>query len=66
MQETKLSNIIKDAYAAHEEQRKQITKLQATRDALGTQLIRRNDELALLYEKIKILQTTLNKGEAQY
>jgi len=33
---------------------------------LGTQLIRRNDELALLYEKIKIQQSTLSKGEAQY
>jgi predicted RNase H-like nuclease (RuvC/YqgF family) len=33
---------------------------------LGTQLIRRNDELALLYEKIKIQQSTLNKGEIQY
>lgn len=29
-------------------------------------MIRRNDELALLYEKIKILQTTLSKGENQY
>ena len=36
------------------------------RDILGTQLIRRNDELALLYEKIKIQQSTLNKGEVQY
>ena len=36
------------------------------RDILGTQLIRRNDELALLYEKIKIQQSTLNKGEMQY
>lgn len=36
------------------------------RDILGTQLIRRNDELALLYEKIKIQQSTLNKGEIQY
>jgi hypothetical protein len=35
-------------------------------DILGTQLIRRNDELALLYEKIKILQSTLAKGEVQY
>ena len=34
------------------------------RDILGTQLIRRNDELALLYEKIKIQQSTLAKGEA--
>jgi hypothetical protein len=29
-------------------------------------LIRRNDELALLYEKIKIQQSTLRQGEAQY
>lgn len=36
------------------------------RDILGTQLIRRNDELALLYEKIKIQQSTLNKGQLQY
>jgi hypothetical protein len=36
------------------------------RDILGTQLVRRNDELSSLYEKIKILQSTLYKGEAQY
>jgi hypothetical protein len=36
------------------------------RDMLGTQLIRRNDELALLYEKIKILQSKLARGEVQY
>lgn len=36
------------------------------RDILGTQLIRRNDELALLYEKIKIQQSTLAKGQIQY
>ena len=33
---------------------------------LGTQLVRRNDELALLYEKHKIQQSTMNKGELQY
>ena len=36
------------------------------RDILGTQLVRRNDELALLYEKIKIQHSTLGKGELQY
>lgn len=36
------------------------------RDILGTQLVRRNDELALLYEKLKIQQTTLSKGQVQY
>ncbi len=38
----------------------------AERDILGTQLIRRNDESALLYEKIKIQQNILAKGEAEY
>lgn len=41
-------------------------KVIGERDILGTQLVRRNDELALLYEKIKIQQSTLNKGEIQY
>lgn len=41
-------------------------KVISERDILGTQLVRRNDELALLYEKIKIQQSTLNKGEIQY
>lgn len=36
------------------------------RDILGTQLIRRNDELALLYEKVKIQQSTLSRGQVQY
>eukprot|EP00758_Cryptobia_borreli_P002473 Tbor_TRINITY_DN3057_c0_g1::TRINITY_DN3057_c0_g1_i1::g.17325::m.17325 len=36
------------------------------RDILGTQLIRRNDELALLYEKLRIQQQTANNGEMQY
>mmetsp|Transcript_10496 Transcript_10496/g.14578 ORF Transcript_10496/g.14578 Transcript_10496/m.14578 type:complete len:910 (-) Transcript_10496:315-3044(-) len=36
------------------------------RDVLAAQLIRRNDELALLYEKIRIQQSTLSKGETQY
>ena len=31
------------------------------RDILGTQLIRRNDELALLYEKMKTQQRTISK-----
>jgi hypothetical protein len=36
------------------------------RDILGTQLIKRNEELALLYEKIKIQRSTLGKGEKYY
>jgi len=36
------------------------------RDLIGTLLIRRNDELSLLYEKIKIFELTLHKAELQY
>ena len=36
------------------------------RDLIGVQLIRRNDEVSLLYEKIKITESTLHKGELQY
>merc|ERR1711998_499911 len=45
---------------------KELDEVINERDILGTQLIRRNDELALLYEKIKIQQSTLKKGEVQY
>ena len=33
---------------------------------IGSQLIRRNDELALLYEKVRIQASVLKKGEEQY
>ena len=48
------------------EQRKEYDQVINERDILGTQLIRRNDEIALLYEKLKIQTSTLRKGEAQY
>ena len=33
---------------------------------LAVQLIRRNDELALLYEKIKIQRASISQGEVAY
>lgn len=36
------------------------------RDILSIQIIRRNDELSLLYDKIKLMQLTLEKGQYQY
>lgn len=63
---TKLSHIINEADAERLRQKKAYEHVINARDILGTQLIRRNDELALLYEKIKIQQSTLAKGEVQY
>ena len=63
---SKLTYIIKEAYEEIEKLKKDFQNVINERDILGTQLIRRNDELALLYEKIKILQSTLARGEVQY
>ncbi|CAF3539925.1 unnamed protein product [Rotaria sp. Silwood1] len=50
----------------YEKQIKQLQQVIAERNILGSQLVRRNDELALLYEKLKIQQSVLNSGELQY
>lgn len=63
---TKLKHIINEADAERMRQKKALEAARNERDILGTQLIRRNDELALLYEKINIQKYTLEKGEKQY
>ncbi|CAE8683176.1 unnamed protein product [Polarella glacialis] len=70
--ETQQAEIKKLESRIHEEeaerllQKKKYEETISERDVLGTQLIRRNDELALLYEKIKIQQRTLQQGELAY
>ncbi|NWV19080.1 CFA58 protein, partial [Origma solitaria] len=65
-EERKLLKIIAEADAERVKQKKEFDKVLSERHALGTQLIRRNDEVALLYEKIKIQQAILNRGETEY
>ncbi len=60
-----LRGTLQEAEEAQIQQKKVYDDVVNERDVLGSQLIRRNDELALLYEKIKIQQSTLNKGELQ-
>merc|ERR1712054_526622 len=62
----KLESTIQEAEQEKQSQQKEYEGVISERDILGTQLIRRNEELALLYEKIKIQQSTLQKGEIQY
>ncbi|XP_041123784.1 cilia- and flagella-associated protein 58 [Polyodon spathula] len=66
VEERKLLKIIADADTERLRQKKELDQVISERDILGTQLVRRNDELALLYERIKIQQSMLNKGEVQY
>jgi hypothetical protein len=65
LQVKNLRGTLQEAEEAQIQQKKVYDDVVNERDVLGSQLIRRNDELALLYEKIKIQQSTLNKGELQ-
>eukprot|EP00747_Dinoflagellata_sp_TGD_P162860 gnl/TRDRNA2_/TRDRNA2_180945_c0_seq1.p1 gnl/TRDRNA2_/TRDRNA2_180945_c0~~gnl/TRDRNA2_/TRDRNA2_180945_c0_seq1.p1 ORF type:complete len:877 (+),score=320.21 gnl/TRDRNA2_/TRDRNA2_180945_c0_seq1:83-2632(+) len=62
----KLESTIQEAEQEWQAQQKELDAVIGERDILGGQLIRRNEELALLYEKIKIQQSTLTKGENQF
>ncbi|CAH8544572.1 unnamed protein product [Heterobilharzia americana] len=65
-EESKLLKIVTEADNERVKEKKEHEQVVSERDVLGSQLVRRNDELALLYEKIRIQQSILNKGEAQY
>jgi hypothetical protein len=41
-------------------------QVESERDVIGSQLVRRNDELSLINEKVRVQQMALNKGDAQY
>ncbi|CAK9086395.1 unnamed protein product [Durusdinium trenchii] len=62
----KLEATIQEAESERQNQRKEFEAVTAERNILGKQLIRRNEELSLIYEKIKIQESTLSKGEVQY
>merc|ERR1719409_2210302 len=54
----KLESSIQEAEQERQSQQKEYEGVISERDILGAQLIRRNEELAWLYEKIKIQQST--------
>ena len=63
---TKLTAMLKDGENKIKTLQKSYEKAIREKDVFGTELIRRNDELTLLCEKIKILQTTLANAEIQF
>ncbi|XP_030634790.1 cilia- and flagella-associated protein 58 [Chanos chanos] len=65
-EEKKLLKILADSDTERVREKKLLDQVISERDILGTVVVRRNDELALLYEKVKIQQSMLNNGERQY
>lgn len=65
-EEARLNRIVQEGDAARAKLIKELEGLMNERDVVGAQLVRRNDEISLLYEKIRILEVTLQRGERQY
>ncbi|CAK1594342.1 unnamed protein product [Parnassius mnemosyne] len=65
-EEARLNRIIQESDAGRAKLMKELEGLMNERDVIGAQLVRRNDEISLLYEKIRILEVTLHRGERQY
>lgn len=63
---SRLKYVISEAEQEKLKQKKDYEMVIAERDILGTQLIKRDDELSQLYEKIKIQKSTLKKGDKYY
>lgn len=62
----KLNNIIQEADEERLRQLKECNAVIHDRDNLRNQLMQRNAELSVLYEKIKIQRSSLRKGSHQY
>lgn len=66
VEKNKLEAIIKEIEYEKQKLQEEYELVVSERDILGTQLIRRSAEADLLYEKIKINESALTKGQAQY
>ncbi|KAL5110561.1 Cilia and flagella-associated protein 58 [Taenia crassiceps] len=65
-EERKLLKVIAETEFERAKYRKELDQVISEKDILGVQLVRRNDDLANLYEKIRIQKSVLDKGEAQF
>ncbi|KAK7471520.1 hypothetical protein BaRGS_00035859 [Batillaria attramentaria] len=61
-----LQKVISETDQLCQRQKKELDQLISERDILGSQLVRRNDELSLLYEKTRLQRNLLDKGLAMY
>ncbi|XP_061580559.1 cilia- and flagella-associated protein 58-like [Cololabis saira] len=65
-EQQKLQKVISDTEAEQDQHKKQLEQVMRERNNLSRQLLHCNDERALLYEKIRIHQSILNKGDFHY
>lgn len=61
-----MKKIIQEAKNQKTKQQKDYDMVRNERDILGTQLIKRDQELVQLYEKIKLSNSNLSKGQTYF
>ncbi|KAH8963965.1 hypothetical protein BDL97_04G038800 [Sphagnum fallax] len=61
-----LQHIIEEADAEHLRQQKELEIIKSERTVLGAQLTKKNDELVVIYDKIRLQESTLAKGHVEY
>lgn len=64
--EQKFIKIIENLESENELLKKSNSKIEYEKNILGSQLIRRNDEISLLYEKIRLYEKIMMRGEISY
>lgn len=65
-EEKRLRQQLKDNDLLMIRQKKEVQAVMNERDIVNTQIVRRNDEMNLQYNKLQILTETLSRGEKQY
>lgn len=65
-EEKNLQKVIANSDEIIKRQKRELDQIISERDILGSQLVRRNDELSLLYQKTRLLQTLINNGNKAY
>ena len=66
IEQKKLVSLLANTDKETKYQNKENQTLAVERSILASQIVRRNDEISLLYEKIKLLKLTLRRGEKMY
>jgi len=62
----KLRRIVREAEDERSRQRKELAAVAGERDVLQSQLVRRDEELTALYEKLKVQKSALARGAAAW
>uniref|UniRef100_T1JH50 Cilia- and flagella-associated protein 58 central coiled coil domain-containing protein n=1 Tax=Strigamia maritima TaxID=126957 RepID=T1JH50_STRMM len=65
-EQRRFSRALQDADRDMAKKVEELERVRSERDILGSHLVKRNEEITLLYQKIQVLQFTLRKGEREY